>query len=117
MIHLTNETKILLATGITDFRKGIDALCGLCRNGLKEDPSSGTVFAFINRSKTQVRMLAFDGTGFWLMSKRLSTGKFPWWPKQSKDTVSHLEAKRLKILLWGQNPWTEESQGSWQEVG
>lgn len=116
MIHLTNETKILLAVGTTDFRKGIDSLCGFCRNNLQQDPRSGTIFTFINKNRTQVRMLAYDGSGFWLMSKRLSTGRFPWWPKKGEETISQIEAKRLKVLLWGHHPWNHKEANKWQKV-
>jgi transposase len=81
MIHLTADTHILLATQPTDFRCGIDGLGAVCRGRLAKDPRSGTLFVFINRSKTMVRTLAYDGTGFWLMTKRLSKGRFKGWPK------------------------------------
>jgi transposase len=76
MIYLTAETHILLATQPADFRKGIDRFVAVCRRALASDPRSGALFVFINRSKIMVRCLSFDGTGFWLMTKRLSKGKF-----------------------------------------
>jgi transposase len=104
MIQLTPQSKILLATDPIDFRKGIDGIAAICANEFKKDPSSGTLFVFINRARTQVRVLFYDGTGFWLMSKRLSQGKYPWWPKNTDENVNSLCSKKLTLLLWGQNP-------------
>jgi transposase len=70
MIHLTTDTPILLATQPADFRQGIDGLAQLCRGRLASDPRSGTLFVFINRSNTMIRTRVYDGSGFWLMTKR-----------------------------------------------
>jgi len=100
MIHLTASTKILIATEPADFRRGIDGLCAVCRLQLSKDPRAGTVFVFINRSKTMVRALTYDGSGFWLMTKRLSTGKFQRWPR-SNTPVTAMLATQLRQLLSG----------------
>jgi len=103
MIQLTTHTRILLATQPIDFRKGIDGIVAVCRRELGQDPKSGTCFVFINRSKIMVRVLVYDGTGFWLMTKRLSAGRFQGWPTCS-STVSALAARRLSRLLLGHDP-------------
>ena len=103
MIHLTAETQILLATQPADFRCGIDGFVSICRNRLANDPRSGALFVFINRSKTMIRSLSYDGTGFWLMSKRLSKGKFQGWPK-SNEILSPVAARQLRALLLGNDP-------------
>ena len=100
MIHLTAQTHILLATQPADFRAGIDGLAAVCRGKLASDPRSGTLFVFINRSKTMIRTLAYDGTGFWLMTKRLSKGKFQDWPKAGA-ALNPVAAKTLRALLSG----------------
>ncbi|AQS36623.1 IS66 Orf2 like protein [Shewanella psychrophila] len=105
MIHLTANTKIFIATEPADFRKGIDGLSAVCRLQLAKDPRSGTVFVFINRSKTMIRALTYDGTGFWLMTKRLSTGKFKRWPR-STIPVTAMVATQLRQLLSGGVPQT-----------
>mgnify|MGYP003993715837 FL=1 len=104
MISLTADTPILLATHPADFRKGIDGIAALCRQQLAQNPRNGTVFVFINRTKTQLRMLTYDGTGFWLMTKRLSQGRFKGWPTDQQK-MSMTAAKQLRILLSGENPW------------
>ena len=100
MIHMTSSTRILLATQPADFRKGIDGFDALCRLALKEDSRSGTHFVFINRSRTMVRILSYDGTGFWLSSKRLCKGKFQGWPRQG-ETINAMSAVKLGLLLQG----------------
>jgi transposase len=103
MIHLTADTQILLATQPGDFRKGIDGFVAVCRHTLGSDPRSGALFVFINRNKTMVRSLSYDGNGFWLMTKRLSKGKFQGWPK-SNEKLNPVVAKQLRTLLLGDDP-------------
>ncbi len=98
MIRLTASTPILLATQPADFRKGIDGFAALCTLELAQDARSGVLFVFINRSKTMVRILSYDGTGFWLLTKRLSKGKFTGWPKEDLP-LSAMAAKHLNRLL------------------
>ena len=75
MLQLTAGQRILLALEPADFRKGIDSLVALCKSGLDEDPFAGTVFAFINRRRTAIKVLVFDSNGFWLIMKRFIKGK------------------------------------------
>jgi len=103
MIHLTAGTKIHLAIKPADFRCGIDGLAAVCRQQLRQDPADGKLFVFINRSKTMIRVLVYDGSGFWLMTKRLSKGKFTGWP-QKNQALSMIAATELKILLSGNDP-------------
>lgn len=98
MIHLTAQSKIWLATEPQDFRKGIDGLAALCRQTYQLNPQEGAIFVFINRSKTMVRLLAYEQNGYWLMTKRLSKGKFAHWPK-SQQRLNTLMAKTLRQLL------------------
>ena len=64
-----------------DFRKGLLGLKSLCKNYLQKAPDSGAVFVFRNKRKDAIKVLCYDGQGYWLMMKRLSRGKFPWWPE------------------------------------
>ena len=104
MILLTHDTPILLGVAPADFRKGIDGFQQLCRAALGEDPESGTVYVFVNRARTMIRALTHDGTGYWLMTKRLSSGRVTGWPT-SDGLVSPASARELRALLHG---------GSWQ---
>ncbi|HLB80041.1 MAG TPA: IS66 family insertion sequence element accessory protein TnpB [Dongiaceae bacterium] len=80
MIQLTPHMRILVAVEPADFRKGIDGLAEVCRNRMRRDPFDGAVFVFRNRRATAVKILVYDGQGFWLCQKRLSKGRFRWWP-------------------------------------
>lgn len=78
MLSLPSNVKVYLAPGTTDMRKQFDALEALTRTVLSQDPLSGHVFAFCGRRRDRVRLLFWDGTGFWLFSKRLARGTFAW---------------------------------------
>lgn len=80
MIAITPQMRILLATEPVDFRKGIDSLAAVCRNILDKNPFSGYVFVFSNTKRTTIKILTYAGQGFWLCQKRLSKGRFKWWP-------------------------------------
>lgn len=98
MILLSAQSKILLAPSPQDFRKGIDGFAALCRHQLDQDPRNGVFFVFINRSKTMIRLLAYDNNGFWLMTKRLSKGRYHHWP-QAGQLATPYQAKHLRLLL------------------
>ena len=100
MIHLTATTPILLAREPADFRAGIDGFVARCEQHLQQNPRSGTLFIFINRRATMIRILAYDTNGYWLMSKRLSSGRFGGWPR-SGEPLSRLQAVELRRLLAG----------------
>ena len=100
MIQITANTRIILAVEPVDFRKGIDGLVALCRKKLHDDPYCGALFVFINRCKTAIRILAYDGQGWWLCQKRLSSGRFVWDFTESEGHTRQLAALQLQQLLW-----------------
>ena len=80
MIQVTPQMRVRVAIEPVDFRKGIDGLARLCREQLEADPFCGAAYVFRNRRRTALRILIYDGQGMWLCHKRLSTGRFRWWP-------------------------------------
>jgi hypothetical protein len=72
MLQITPQMKILVAAEPADFRRGIDGLARLCQEALQHDPFAGAVFVFRNRKGTALKVLMYDGQGFWLCHKRLS---------------------------------------------
>ena len=106
--------RILVAIDSVDGRKGIDSLVALCREKLVADPFSGCVFIFRSRSATSIRLLAYDGQGFWLAQKRLSKGRFVWWPSGSGPARS-LEAYQAQLLMAAGNPDTQAAP-MWRRV-
>ncbi len=99
MIRISRETRVFVATQPADFRCGIDGLAAECRK-LAQDPFSGAVFIFINRSKTMIRALVYERNGFWLCSKRLSQGKFNSWVQG--NGLSEVQAADLMQFLMHQ---------------
>lgn len=98
MIQITPQMRVLVAIESVDGRKGIDSLARLCQEKLTEDPFSGCVFVFRSRRGTSIRLLAYDGQGYWLAQKRLSKGKFVWWP-QAESPAKPLEAYEAQLLM------------------
>ena len=116
MLQVTPQMRVLLAVEPADFRKGIDGLARVCRAELEADPFAGTVFVFRNRRKTGLKLLLYDGQGFWLCYKRLSTGKFMWWPTGADEKVSELQAHELQVLLWGGDPGAANAAPMWRRL-
>lgn len=102
MIQLTPQMRLLVAVEPVDFRKGIDGLCAVCRQRLDLDPFSGTLFVFVNRSRQAIRLLAYDGQGYWLCHKRLSRGRFIW--NFDRGLVREVVVRQLQMLLWNADP-------------
>lgn len=117
MIQVTPQMRVLVAVEPADFRRGIDGLARLCRERLRADPFSGCLFVFRNRRATAVKILVYDGQGFWLCQKRLSAGKFPWWPSRAADGAPSLESFQLQLLLAGGNPAAAGGAAGWRRVG
>lgn len=101
MLTLGPHVKVYLARGATDMRKGIDGLSGAVRDVLDKDPTSGHVFVFCGRRRHLLKILYFDGTGFWVMAKRLARGTFVW-PRADDDRQAiELRPDELMALLGG----------------
>jgi transposase len=98
MIQISAQMRVLVAIEPVDGRKGIDSLAWLCQEKLAEDPFSGCVFVFRSRSGTAIRLLSYDGQGYWLAQKRLSKGRFVWWP-EATGTTKPLEAYEAQLLM------------------
>ena len=98
MIQISPQMRVLVAIEPVDGRKGVDALVRLCQEKLAEDPFSGCVFVFRSRSGSAIRLLCYDGQGYWLAQKRLSCGKFVWWPEGSEPAKA-LEAYEVHLLM------------------
>ena len=115
MLQLTPQSRIFVATQPVDFRKGIDGLAAVCRQALGDNPLEGAVYVFRNRAGTALKLLLYDGQGYWIMMKRLSQGRFTWWPT-STDAHVPLSARELIILLWNGNPERAQMARDWRRV-
>ena len=144
MLQITPQMRILVAVEPADFRKGIDGLVRLCKDSLQEDPFGGAVFVFRNRRGTAIKVLPGcerrgDGQGFWLCHKRLSEGRFRWWPSASGQDVPGqdvpgqdvpgqdvpgqdarakvLAAHQLSVLFSAGDPDRTSAAPDWRSVG
>lgn len=102
MLSFPGTLKVYLATGPTDLRKSFSGLWSLAVNEMKEDPQNGALYVFANRRRTRIKILYFDGTGVWVMAKRLEQGTF-FWPRgvDVKNGKLPLSAEALALLLDG----------------
>ncbi len=115
MIQITAQMRVLVAIEPVDGRKGIDSLAQLCQEKLTEDPFSGCVFVFRSRSGTAIRLLTYDGQGYWLLQKRLSKGRFRWWPEADKP-AKRLESYEAQLLLAGGDVSRVRAAPVWRRV-
>jgi len=115
MIQATPQMRILVAVDVVDFRRGIDGLARVCREVLQADPFGGTLFVFRNRRGTSIKCLVYDSQGFWLAQKRLSRGRFRWWPTGT-TAATPLEAHQLQRLIMAGDPAAPDAAPMWRRV-
>ena len=114
MLQITPHQKIFLSVAPLDFRKGIDAIAAVCKQKLLTEPMSGVLFVFANKRRTAVKILVYDGQGFWLCMKRFSRGKLSWWPKNNEQ--NQITASQLQILLYQGDPFRAEIPEDWRRI-
>jgi transposase len=115
MIQITPQMRLLVAVEPVDFRKGIDGLAQVCRQRLQSEPLNGTLFVFANRRRQALKILVYDGQGFWLCQKRLSKGRFVWWPESGGQSRS-LDVHQLQLLLWNGDPSQAKTAPLWRPI-
>lgn len=99
MLSFTGK-RVYLACGRTDMRKSINGLSAIVEGQFHLDPFDEAVFVFCNRNRDRLKILEWDGDGFWLYFKRLEKGRFRW-PDENGDATMTLTAEELGILLGG----------------
>ena len=102
MLSFAGSLRVFLAVEPCDMRKGFDGLCGLVAERLGEDVRSGALFVFTNKRRSRLKVIYFDGTGLWLMVKRLEEGTFCW-PKMedAKAAKFAMRAEAFAMLTDG----------------
>ena len=92
--------KVYLACGATDMRKSINGLSALVESSFKLDLFEASVFVFCNRKRDRIKILEWDGDGFWVYFKRLENGHFRW-PAEGEEMTMSLTGEELGMLLGG----------------
>ncbi len=123
MFGFGTATRIYVAVGATDMRKGFEGLYGLVRDRLQSEPLSGHVFLFCNADRNRLKLLAWDGSGLWICAKKLSKGRFRWPAPRAGEVKVVLSHEELAMLLGGidlsqarHRPWYRSKIDS-NEVG
>jgi transposase len=117
LIQLIPQLKILLAIKPLDFRKGLDSILSFCKQQLCQDPFSGALFLFRNRRGTALKLICYDGVGFYLVYRRFSRGKLAWWPHSTDQALQPLAAQQLAVLLAQGNPSHAAFPQDWRKIG
>jgi len=99
MLHVPTNVALYVCRGPTDLRKGPDGLAGIVRGALGGDPLDGSLFLFFNRRRDRLKILHFDGTGYWVYYKRLEAGTFEEIPSEGPSI--QIDATQLAMLLSG----------------
>jgi transposase len=101
MLSLSTSTRIFIAIGATDMRKGFDGLCGLVSSTLQQDPLSGTLFLFVNRRRDRLKILYWDGDGLAIWYRRLEQGTFQLPSCDQEASSVQIKSDELMMLLRG----------------
>ena len=118
MLSFTGSLKVFVAVAACDLRKGFNGLHALVTERLGQDPRTGALFVFSNRRHTRLKILYWDGTGLWVLTKRLEQGTFAW-PKvvEPEQTTLRLHPEALAMLTDGVDlrgaklrPWYERAE-------
>jgi transposase len=113
MFGLSLATKIYLGVEAVDMRKGFDGLFGLVRDHLGQDPLSGHLFLFSNRTHTRLKALVWDGSGLWICAKRLERGRFHWPVATAQQRSVVMKPEELAMLLNGLDLTQAQPRKNW----
>ena len=113
MFGLSLATKIYLGVEAVDMRKGFNGLFGLVRDHLGQDPLSGHLFLFTNRTRTRLKALLWDGSGLWICAKRLERGRFHWPAPNAQQRSVVMRPEELAMLLNGLDLAQAQARRNW----
>lgn len=120
MIQIPANARIFVMHDPISFHNGIDGTVAIARFVLNKDPMEGTFFVFRSKQGHSLRILCYDGSGYWLCTKRLSKGSFKkTWPVSDPtkpSPCSYLLVRELQILLWGGNPYSCWFPQLWRKI-
>jgi transposase len=115
VLQVSAATEIFVVHDSVNFNMGFSGMIGFCRRVLSVEPMTGAYFLFHSKTAKQIRVLTYDGDGWWLATKKFSKGTIKYWPK-AEGKLSPLEARELFILLWRGNPENVRYPEFWKKV-
>jgi transposase len=101
MLHLNSSTVYYWYQGITDMRKGFDALCGIVEQHMNSSVLKGGVYIFVNRKRNQIKLLTWEGDGLGIYYKRLEKGVYELPAPASDNSSAAIDALQLQLILQG----------------
>ena len=101
MIGVPPSTRIFMAVSPSDMRKSFEGLSAIVRTQLNQDPTSGHLFLFTNKRKTRLKILYWDGSGLWVLAKRLERGTFSWPSAECSESTLKLSSEEMAALIGG----------------
>lgn len=116
MIQVPASATVVLMHEPISFHNGIDGTAAVARTVLQREPMDGALFIFRNKQGQMLRIPYYDGSGFWLCTKRLSKGRFSTWPKREGAAASEILVRELQVLLWGGDPAGCDFPELWRKV-
>jgi transposase len=116
MFMIPPKARVYVAAEPGDMRKSFDTLAALVRQKIKADPLCGHLFVFCNKSRNVLKVLVWDGTGLWVLAKRLEKGRFVW-PRAAPGEIRvELTAAELAALLSGLDPRRAAAWPAWHRI-
>jgi transposase len=118
MIPSGPATRVFLALGATDMRKGFEGLTSLVKHRFKEDPLSGHLFVFANKNRNRLKLLYWDGSGTWICAKRLESGRYSWPAPDAppENGALRILSEELTLLLSGIDLEKTRSRNWWRKA-
>ena len=117
MIQVPPTANVVVMHEPISFTNGIEGTTAIARLVLRREPMDGALFVFRNKRRHMLRVLFYDGSGFWLCTKRLSKGRFSTWPAgDGTQPGSSLLARELQVLIWGGDPASCAFPDLWRRV-
>jgi transposase len=120
MLTVSANTRCFVCIEPQDFRKGIDGIAAIVRQRIAHDPMSGALYLFRNGNRTSIKVLFYDGSGYWLCLRRLSSGRLKWWPEQqdvkNPEMVATLSAREIQVILWNGDPSSTQFGEEWKKM-
>ena len=117
MLSFSHDTRVFLHTDPVDMRKSFRGLCQLAESTLQQDPASGYWFVFVNRRADRLKLLGWDGTGFWIWYKLLEAGTFQWLKADNDCQHLEIDMTQLAMIIHGIDLSSAKRRKRYQKAG